>query len=114
MSFGNAVLGALFGGRGSAIGKGVTAARGVGRASQQAEDVDRAESGLAALRKQAADLRAEIETEVAAVQAAWDDSVLAVDTVTVAPRKSDLAVERLALCWAPWRIAPSGTSSPAW
>jgi hypothetical protein len=117
VGFGGAVLGALVGRKvlsAGNVGRATTAARSVGRASQQAEDVDRATAGLDVVRKQLADLQAQIEGEIQALAAAWEDDSLFVELVSVAPRKADIAVERVALAWLPHRIDAEGSATPAW
>jgi hypothetical protein len=101
---GGSLLGALFGGgraRSGAIGKAATAARSVGRAGKERSDVTHAEADLEALRAQAAALEADLEREVAGLQAAHDPATLAVETVDVRPRKSDIEVSEVALVWRP-------------
>jgi hypothetical protein len=117
ISFGAAILGAIFGGRrvGSAgnVGRAGTAARGMGRAAQQAQDVGRAEEGLDVLVKRRDDLQREIEAEVARLEATTDPQGLVLEPVEVAPRKGDLTVGAVSLVWAPHLVAPDGSAEPA-
>ena len=46
---------------------------------------------------------AECEQEITALQAAVDPQTIPVREVTLSARKSDIAVGRVALLWAPWR-----------
>ncbi|MCE9638379.1 MAG: DUF87 domain-containing protein [Planctomycetes bacterium] len=118
MSFGSAMLGALFGSRkllsAGNIGKATSAARGVGRSAQQSEDVDRAEESLQVVQQQLTGLQTQIESEVEALRAKWDDASLVVDSVDVTPKKSDIGVERVALAWLPHRVGADGVAVAAW
>jgi len=103
LSVGGSLLGALFGGgrRGTAISKASTAARGVSRASKERADVAHAEADAQAVREQIEALYAELEAEVAKLESRFDPAVVPVETVTVKPRKADIAVEDMALVWVP-------------
>jgi hypothetical protein len=100
LSVGGSLLGALFGGsRRSAASKMSTAARSVGRASKERADVAHAEADARALREQVEALNAELEAEVARLESEFDPQAIRLEPVPVAPRKSDIAVEDLALVW---------------
>ncbi len=74
LSVGGSLLGALFGGgrRSSAISKASTAARSVSRASKERADVAHAEADMQSLRQQIDELNAELEAEVARLEAEFD------------------------------------------
>ena len=114
VSVGSSVLGAIFGGRRSAASKAGTAARSAGRVMNEKGDVDRAGENLDVLRRRRAELEQEIEAEVASLSASLDAAAVDLETVSVAPRKSDVAVGRLLLCWEPWRTGADGFEAPAW
>ena len=100
LTVGGSVLGALFGGRrASALAKASTAARSIGRISKQRADVGHAEADARALGEQEAALEAELAAEIQTLGAQFDPAAIAIETVTVRPRKSDLAVEDIALVW---------------
>jgi hypothetical protein len=100
LSVGGSLLGALFGGsRRGAASKVSTAARSVGRASKERADVAHAEADARALREQVEALDAELEAEVARLESEFDPQAIRLEPVPVAPRKSDIAVEDLALVW---------------
>ena len=103
LAVGGSLLGALFGGgrRGSAISKASTAARSVSSANKERADVARAEADAQAVREQIAALNAELDAEVARLEAEFDPAAIPVETVAVKPRKSDIAVEEVALVWVP-------------
>ena len=103
LSVGGSLLGALFGGgrRSSAISKASTAARSVSRASKERADVAHAEADMQSLRQQIDELNAELEAEVARLEAEFDPASAPVESVAVKPRKADIAVEDVALVWVP-------------
>ena len=100
LNVGGSLLGALFGGRGSsALARASTAARRIGRVSKERADVDHAEADARSLDEQEAAIEAELEGEIAALGSQFDPATIAIETVIVRPRKSDLAVEEIALVW---------------
>ncbi len=117
ISMGAAVLGALFGrklGSTGNIGRGTTAARGLGRTLREPEDAGRAEDKVETLTQQLASLEAEIQAETANLQASGDPAAeLALEKMNIRPKKSDITVSRVVLVWTPWRLAADGTAEPA-
>jgi hypothetical protein len=100
VDIGGSLLGVLLGGRrGSAARKASAAAKSVGRASKERDDVRHAEADLEAVRKQVAQLEAELAEELRSLEGSFDPATVAVEVVEVKPRKSDLAVEDMALVW---------------
>ena len=116
LRIGETILGVLFGRKkisAGTIGKAGTTARGVGRASKEKQDVAQAEADL---KEYTADLKAmeeELEQAVEDVKDTWDEDGLTLDAAPVKPRKSDIAVDELALIWTPWISDPSGDVQPA-
>ena len=100
LTVGGSVLGALFGGRrAGALAKASTAARRIGRISKERADVGHAEADARSLGEQEAALESELAAEIAHLGAQFDPATIAIESVTVRPRKSDLAVEDIALVW---------------
>jgi hypothetical protein len=103
-SVGASILGAFLGRKtlsATNLNRVATAARSAGRIGQQSGDVDRAGESLESVRQQRADLQRQFETDVAALERSLDASAVAVRKVTVSPRKSDIAVDEVALLWKP-------------
>jgi hypothetical protein len=112
LSIGTAVAGALFGRKAlsvSTLSRAGTAARGVGRAVQQREDVGRAEENVEALQKQLADLQAETQAEIDALQQKLDPQTEAFETMDLKPKRKDVEVKQVTLAW-----APKQGGQPAW
>jgi phage host-nuclease inhibitor protein Gam len=97
ISIGTTILGTLFGRRSRS--SATTAMRGAGRAVQQKADVDRAREDVASLQAQLQALESELHDEIARVAAEYEQPD--VEEIAVAPRKSDITVDRVALAWVP-------------
>jgi hypothetical protein len=113
-SFGSAVLGVLFGRKGSGIARASSAMRGFGRTSREKDDVERAEEGVAALRQRYGELTNEIEREIARVRDEADPARVEVQETRIAPKKTDITVAGVVLAWAPWRVSQDGRAEPAY
>jgi hypothetical protein len=116
VSLGTTVLGALLGRKAvsmSTIGRATTTARGMGRAAQQKGDIDRAQQDLAALQEQLAELEQRVQTEATGLQSLDAESLEIVEK-EVRPRKTDIAVSRVALAWLPHWVDASGVATPAY
>jgi len=116
ISVGATVLGALFGRKtfsAGNVGRATTAARGVSRTLREREDIGAAEGSLESLRAKRAELEAELQREIDAATAGADPATAALTTIAVKPRKSDIVVEAVVLCWVPYWAGPGGASRPA-
>src|SRR5262245_64250507 len=90
ISVGATVLGALFGRKAisaTTIGKATTAARTAGRTMKQAGDVGRAKETVEAVQQQIQDLDGELQSELAASEAAADPATEKLETVSLRPKK---------------------------
>jgi hypothetical protein len=112
MSAGTAVLGALFGRKtfsSANLGRASSAMRGAGRAFQERQDVSRAEENLETLKKQLADLDAELQAEIGRLEERLDPEKEELEVLALKPRRKDVEVRFLTLAWAPKR-----GGEPAW
>jgi len=99
ISVGASVLGALFGRKAASIGnlgRATTAMRGAGRSAREHADIGQAQESVAALRRQVQDLETEVQAQAAGVQSAAEPVI---ETAELRPRKSDIAIDRVALVW---------------
>ena len=102
ISVGATVLGALFGRKVASVGnlgRGTTAMRAGARAMREREDIGRAQEGVEAKSERLDDLQAEFDAAAAKLAEAPDPASFRLEPVSVAPRKGDLSVTRLALAW---------------
>ena len=114
LSFGSAVLGALFGSKRSAVGKASTAARGVSRSARESGDVERAGETLEALQQQRVDLEAQIQSELSAREMRSDPRSEVLEPVAVSLKKTNISVRAFALAWVPHWVDAGGARTPAW
>ena len=114
ISFGATLLGAMMGRKAvsmSTVGRATTAARGVGRSMKETEDVKRAGETIASVQQQIDALEAELRERAAAIEATMAAAPL--EALTVAPKKTGITVQLVALTWVPsWQDA-SGSRTPA-
>ncbi len=112
ISIGATLLGALSGRRTSS--RVATAARGVGRSISQRADISSATENEAALKEQLTTLQKEFDEEVAALTTKIDPATETFETVSIHPKKTDIAVQLLAVLWQPYMQTPQGAEVPAW
>ena len=55
----------------------------------------------------------EVEAEVARLEGSFDATSIALRSVEVPARKSDIAIGEVALVWTPWRTGADGFPVPA-
>ena len=113
ISIGTSVLGAIFGGRSVATTRAGSAARSAGRVFSERGDVERADESLESLTTERDELLKGIEQEAGALTASLDPASIALERLRIAPRKSDIAIGRVAIAWEPWRAGPDGFPRPA-
>jgi len=102
ISVGATVLDALLGRKrlgGRSVGRATTAMRGVGRTSRERGDIRRAEEAVSVLQAQRSELEEEFDREIEAVRERFEVESLAVERVSVPPKKADIAIQRVALAW---------------
>jgi len=115
-SIGATILGALFARKKLSSTNVRSAGVAAGRVSRTAKargDIRRAEEDLAARRRKLADLELEFEGELERVRQTWDGDALELESVTIAPRKSDMGPAKVVFAWAPFRVSASGRAEPA-
>jgi hypothetical protein len=116
ISVGATILGALMGRKAvsaSSIGRATTAARSASRIGRESQDVDRAEESATQIDQRIASLNKECEDAIAALEGAANAGQLELRSVSVAPRKTDIAIGRVLLLWTPWRTGADGFPTPA-
>jgi hypothetical protein len=114
ISFGATMLGALMGRKAvslSTVGRATTAARGVGRSMKEAEDAKRAGETVASVQQQIDALEGELREQAASLETAMASAPL--QSLTVAPKKTGIVVQLVALTWVPSWQDESGQRTPA-
>jgi hypothetical protein len=100
-----ALLGGLLGGRRTSMS---TAARGLGHATQQGDDVRRAEAAREELERDKRRLEDDLERDLEKLHAEYDLERLEIQPVKHPPRKGDLKASMPLLLWMPWQIDADG------
>lgn len=116
-SVGASILGAFLGRKtisATNIGRAATAIRSAGRVLKETQDVGQAEDNVAALQQQLVDLESQFKSESDALAAAIDPLTERLESLSIKPGKSNIAVKLVVLAWTPhWRSA-DGTLAAAW
>jgi hypothetical protein len=117
ISFGATLLSSFMGRKAvslTTLGRATSAARGVGRSMKEAQDVGRAEETVAAVNEQMAALDAQFKAETEALEKAIDPQTEALETISLKPKKSNIAIKLFTLAWAPYWHDGQGQATPAW
>ena len=117
ISVGATILGAFMGRKtisATTIGKATTAIRGAGRVIKESQNVGQAQENMEALQQQLAALEAQFKTETESLAAAIDPLTEKLETLSLKPTKTNIAVKLIALAWLPqWQDA-GGRLTSAW
>jgi hypothetical protein len=98
------ILGGLFG-RKAGLGSITRGSAAIGKATsayKQHQDVANADSKVAAIAQEIADIQAGLEAEIAKLTASYDPAALALETESLKPTKADVKVDSVALLWLPF------------
>ena len=105
ISLGATLLGAFMGRKTfstGTIGRASTTMRTGMRTVKERTDIAAASENLDVLHQQKADLEAEFNAEMQALEGSTDPSKQAIETVAERPKKADVAVRLVALVWCPY------------
>ena len=117
LSLGGSLLGALFGRKmlsATNVRRAGTGMRSLGRASDQANDVEEAREIVDEREDELAAVEDELAAEVARLESELDPRNLEITGKEIAPRKSDVAVGPVAVLWRPWSVDAAGIAEPGW
>jgi F0F1-type ATP synthase membrane subunit b/b' len=117
VSFGTSLLKAICGRKlnsATNLGRAETSMRSAGRAWKEREEVGQAEENVEALQKQMADLDAQCQEEIEQVRKDAQPENQQFETVQVQPKKADISVTQVVLCWTPWDESADGVLTRAW
>ncbi|MGB8693779.1 MAG: hypothetical protein WCD08_09755, partial [Steroidobacteraceae bacterium] len=116
VAVGSTILGALFGRRAASVGtvgRAATAIRSATRIGQERQDAAQADDSAGAVEQAMHQLQSDCEAAVNALKAQLDPAAIVLQSVSVAARKSDIAIGELAVGWLPWRAGADGFPAPA-
>ena len=117
VNLGTTILGAILGRKlttTSNISKAATTIRSAGRVSSERQDVAQAEETVEAIQQRIDELNAQFQTEADALIAGAEPEGVVLEEVSVVPKKTDVTVIQLALCWTPWTVDAKGNAEQAW
>lgn len=106
MSFGTTIFNALFGRKNSRSFS--TSMRSLSKTSKEKSDIERAEDKLEDLQLKVEDLNNEMNRAIEELEDKVSVDAMEYEEKILPPRKSDIAVEELALIWLPLRVSPAG------
>ena len=98
ISIGTALLQAVLG-RSRSLGRVSTSMKSASRAAKQHSDIAHAEESLEAVQEEQAALEQEVTAELEQIRQAFDPSQVALEAVELAPRRSDVVVDEVAILW---------------
>jgi hypothetical protein len=75
-------------------------------------DVQRAGESLEDLKQRLGELEGQFAAEVATLQGKFDPTAAGIQKTQVRPRKSDIAIGTIGLCWTPWKGTAEGMIEP--
>ncbi|MFO0834312.1 MAG: hypothetical protein U0638_05020 [Phycisphaerales bacterium] len=104
ISFGSAILSAFLGRKkisSGNVGRVGTVARGMTRQSKESSDVDRAEENVEALRALLNELETQFQADLDAMSSKIDPLTEELETITLKPKKTNVTVPAVVLCWVP-------------
>jgi uncharacterized protein (DUF924 family) len=116
LSFGSALVGALFGRKiasAANVSRAASSARAASRVLSKKGDVARATESLEAVRQQLAELEGEVQKQIEKIHDLFDTGNLELEKLDLPPRKSDITVNKVSLVWVPWKVDSSGQRQPA-
>lgn len=117
INLGTSILGAVFGRKlasASTINKAATTMRSVGRAAGERQDVTQAEETVEAIQAKIDELNIHFESEANALLDGATPDKIPLEEISVAPKKADVTVVKLSLCWTPWTLDAKGNAEKAW
>ena len=117
ISVGASILGAFLGRKtisATNIGRATTAIREAGRAIKESKDVVQAEENVSALQQQLADLESQFKMETDALAATIDPLNETLETISLKPTKTNIAVKLVALAWTPHWQDGKGILTQSW
>lgn len=117
VAIGTSILGAMFGRKltsASNVNRAASSIRSASKIANERQDVAQANESVEAVQAQIDSLNAEFEEEAAKVQGNFTTDEIALEQISVAPKKSDITVVKLVLAWTPWTVQSDGTAEAAY
>lgn len=116
-TIGTSVLGAVFGRKltsSSNMGRIASGVRAANKMGTDQQDVALAEESVEAVQSRLDALNKQFETEATALLDGASPENLNLEEITIAPKKSDVSINKFVLCWTPWVVDSQGKAEQAW
>lgn len=116
LGLGATILGALMGRRvvsAGNISRAASTMKSASKIGKEAADVERAGESLEVTKQRLAELESQFEAEAAELQSRFEPDAVEIEQTQVRPRKSDIMIGAVGLCWTPWKKSPDGLVEPA-
>ncbi len=111
VSIGSTLLSSFLGQR-AGRKRSTTVVREFGRASQQRDDVTRAERAVEELNIDWQEIEDELKEEMEKLAEQYQVENLELEETVIPPRKSDLKTTTPAIAWSPWEVDSTGIATP--
>ena len=116
LNVGATILGALMGRRMASatnINRAASSIRSASKIGKEAEDVERAGESVAVLQERMQALEQQFAQETEALQGQFEPTAVEIIKAQIRPRKSDIMIGAVGLCWTPWKKGADGLVEPA-
>ena len=116
LSVGVTILGAFLGRRvvsATSINRAASSMRSASKIGKEQADVERAGESVAVLQDRLQALEKQFADETEALQGQFEPSAVGIEKVQIRPRKSDIMIGQVGLCWTPWKKGSDGMLEPA-
>ncbi|MBS0204607.1 MAG: ATP-binding protein [Planctomycetes bacterium] len=117
VNLGTSILGAVFGRKltsATNISKAATTIRSASRVASERQDVAQAEETVEAIQERIDALNTQFQEEANTLIEGANPDGVQLEEISVAPKKSDITVVNLTLCWTPWTVDAKGVAQQAW
>ena len=117
VTVGTSILGAIFGRKltsASNIGHIATGVRAASRIGTEHQDVALAEESVEAIQARYDALNKQFEEEATSLLDGAVAENLKLEEASIAPKKSDVTINKFVLCWTPWIVNAKGDAEQAW
>lgn len=117
VTVGSSILGALFGRKlasAANVGRASTTIRSASKTMSERQDVAQAAESVQAVQAMIDKLNQDFDADVATLQEKYVAEDVKLERVSIAPKKTDITVVKLALAWTPWIVNTNGSAEAAY
>ncbi len=116
LSVGATILGAFLGRRAvsaTTINRAASSMRSASKIGKEQAEAERAGESVAVLQERLQALEQQFEQETVALQGQFEPTAVEITKAQIRPRKSDIMIGAVGLCWTPWKKGSDGLVEPA-